>query len=112
MTKRPWMPLYTADYLKDTQHLSTEEHGAYLLLLIAYWNAGSLPDDDDALARIAKLSRQRWARTRPQIAPFFESGWRHKRVEAELELVSKRQKVGRLAALKRWPGRLRAVANE
>lgn len=83
-----WMPLWIGAYLADTQHLSRDEHGAYLLLLMAYWrNDGPLPDDDKRLSAIAKASHKEWKELRPTIAEFFvvsDGRWTQKRVEAEL----------------------------
>jgi uncharacterized protein YdaU (DUF1376 family) len=59
---RPWMPLYIADYRKDTAHLSAAEHGAYLLLIMHYWSTGSLPVEDAPLARIAAMTAAMQAR--------------------------------------------------
>jgi uncharacterized protein YdaU (DUF1376 family) len=81
---RPWMPLYVADYLGDTEHLSTLQHGAYCLLLFSYWRRGSLPDDDRQLANITKLSLDDWLIQRPILQAFFFDGWKHKRVDNEL----------------------------
>jgi len=82
--KRPWMPLYVGDYLGDTGHLTTAQHGAYLLLMMHYWRKGELPDDDRQLAKITKLSAKSWRAFRPVMQQFFHSGWKHKRIDTEL----------------------------
>jgi uncharacterized protein YdaU (DUF1376 family) len=84
MTAHPWMPLYIKDYLADTRRLRAAEHGAYLLLIMEYWQTRSLPDDDRQLARIACMSDREWKAARPNIEPLFLPTWRHKRVDEEL----------------------------
>jgi uncharacterized protein YdaU (DUF1376 family) len=68
------MPLWTDAYLGDTTHLTTIEHGAYLLLLMTAWRSkdGRLPDDDRLLARYTGLTTGQWARIRPVLIPFFD----------------------------------------
>jgi uncharacterized protein YdaU (DUF1376 family) len=82
---RPWMPLYVGDYLGDTGHLTTTQHGAYLLLMMHYWRNGELPGDDRQLSKIAKLPLRTWCEYRPTLQDFFHQGWKHKRIDAELE---------------------------
>jgi uncharacterized protein YdaU (DUF1376 family) len=81
---RPWMPLYVGDYLGDTGHLTTAQHGAYLLLMMHYWRKGELPDDDRQLSKITKLPLRTWCEYRPTLQDFFHEGWKHKRIDAEL----------------------------
>ena len=83
--KRPWMPLYVGDYLGDTGHLTTAQHGAYLLLMMHYWRKGELPDDDVQLSKITKLPLRTWCDYRPVLQNFFHDGWKHKRIDMELE---------------------------
>jgi uncharacterized protein YdaU (DUF1376 family) len=78
-----WMPLYIGDYLSDTMHLTCEQSGAYLHLIMHYWRAGSLPDNDTALAQIARLPLKSWKAHKAVIAAFFGDGWTHKRIDAE-----------------------------
>ena len=82
------MRFFPADYLADTRRLTTEQQGAYLLLLMDSWSSGALPDDDTVLARVAGLDAESWTRTRPAIARYFEitnGKWVHTRIEQERE---------------------------
>ena len=105
-----WMPIYWGDYLKDTGRLTTEGHGAYLLLIADYWTSGAaLPDDDRQLSAIARLPLARWRRHRRVLEHFFEVEdglWRHQRIEHELELatllVTERSAAGKAGARARW----------
>ena len=83
--KLHWMPLDVPDYLADTRHLGALEHGIYMLLIMHYWQTGSLPDDEKQLARIACATPTEFRGARPIIEKFFLPGWKHKRVEFELE---------------------------
>lgn len=94
-----WMPLYIGDYLADTMHLEGPEHGAYLLLIMAYWrNWGPLPDDNKKLAAIARTPLKVWMGMRDTIAEFFEvvdGVWRHWRVEEEMAAAIERVEIGK-----------------
>ncbi|WP_435170787.1 YdaU family protein [Falsirhodobacter sp. 1013] len=66
------MQLYPGDYLADTLHLTTEQHGAYCLLLMTMWRSGaSLPNDPAKLARITRVSPKRWPSVWAEIQSFF-----------------------------------------
>lgn len=88
MSERPFMQLYVSDYLGDTRHLSCEQHGAYLLMLMTMWNAGgSLPNDDVKLSRIVCLSVKKWRSIKDDILSFFdvsEASISHNRLTNEL----------------------------
>ena len=66
------MQFYVGDYIKKTMHLSTEENGAYLLLLFAMWQGDAcLPNDPTKLARIARVSPKRWPKVWANIGSYF-----------------------------------------
>lgn len=89
-----WMPIWIGSYMADTMDLTTQQHGAYLLLLLNYWRKRcALPDNDETLRSITKMERAEWKRHRPVLAAFFRVGggvWLHKRVEAEMIKADKR----------------------
>jgi uncharacterized protein YdaU (DUF1376 family) len=99
MAALPYIQLYVADYLADTAHLTTEEHGAYLLLIFNYWQRGKpLPNDDDRLARVCRMDVDRFRKIRPMLAEFFdetETEWTQKRIETDLKKVRKTAKIKR-----------------
>lgn len=104
-----WMPLFIGDYLRDTNRLTTEQHGAYLLLIMDYWTNGAPPDEDDVLASITRLSTAAWKKSRPAISRLFrisDGAWHHKRIEEELKNAAENSKKNteraKKAAAKRW----------
>lgn len=88
------MQLYVADYLGDTRHLTTEQHGAYLLLLMTMWRSdGRLPNDARKLARITGCTASRWAKISDDVLAFFEvdgDDLTNKRLMFELKKASEK----------------------
>lgn len=107
-----WMPLDIGDYLADTMHLTRDQHGGYVLLLMAYWrNGGPLDDDDELLAGIVKATAAEWRKLRAVLARFFrvEGGkWHQKRSDHEIEMAAKRREKASAAARARNPGSTQA----
>jgi uncharacterized protein YdaU (DUF1376 family) len=109
--KRPdlWLSFYVSDYYRDTNHLRTIEHGAYLLLIFNAWtNDGKLPSDPERLRSITRMNSKEWRASRNELMKFFyldEGFYRHKRIDAELDkakgIIAKRQGAGRASAAAR-----------
>jgi uncharacterized protein YdaU (DUF1376 family) len=105
-----WMPLYIADYLADTTRLNTEQHGAYLLLIMDYWRNGAPPDEDEVLANITRLTVQQWRKHKPTITRLFtlseDGNLHHKRIDVELEKAANNKSVksanGSKGAANKW----------
>lgn len=115
MSKLPSMPFYPADFFADTAHISGEAAAAYLVLLGHAWlRGGSLPSDDEALARLVRLSRQKWSSIRLEVLPFWKpftesTGVRvlrqsrlFKDYQSVVEKVAITSKNGKLGNEKRW----------
>lgn len=114
MTKKvdTWMPLLVDKYLGDTTHLTTEQHGAYLLLLMAMWKRdGVLPASDAQLSAIARMQPAKWKAAKPVLMEFFTptedgAGITQKRLSEELEranaMSARKAAAGAVGAQKRW----------
>lgn len=101
------IPLFPDSYHKDTTHLTTEEHGAYLLLLMAAWGQDdcTLPYDAKRLAALAKLPVARWNKIAPTVLEFWTiEGGRimQKRLRHEWEYVRAKSEKRKGAANARW----------
>lgn len=114
MTKKvdTWMPLLVDKYLGDTTHLNTEQHGAYLLLLMAMWKKdGTLSNRDEGLASITRMTPAKWKAAKPVLMEFFTAtddgaGITQKRLTEELirskAMADKKAEAGSKGAAKRW----------
>ena len=111
-----WMPLYIGDYLGDTAHLTTEQHGAYLLLLMHQWRRGFIPSDEVSLAQITRATINRWrTRIAPAVMVFFslrEGGLVQARLAVEIEKAKKNSEKSSQSAAARWNKNKQPQSNE
>ena len=96
--KGMWMPFDCHAYLDDTAHLTTLEHGAYMLLIMHYWTTGkAIPLSknlskisekfEKILQNISRVSAYQAAKISPTIIQFFaiEDGMlKHRRIDQEI----------------------------
>lgn len=104
-----FIPIYIGDYLKDTTFLTTEQHGAYILMLFACWQHGGIPNDDNVICRTTGLSLDAWSNAKAMLMRYFEddSGMLvNRRIEKELMKARKNKNSAveraKKAAQARW----------
>lgn len=95
---------YPADFANDihVEAMSTLQVGAYVLLLCKAWQGdppASLPDDDQILARFARVDAAVWGEIRAGVLAPFRLGTdgrlHSKRLRLEYDAVLKRMRVAR-----------------
>ena len=112
MSQAPSMPLFVDAFLADTMHLTAEETGAYICLLMSMWrHNGSVPNDDKDNARITRLGMKKWRAMKPRIMKFLvvENGrLTQKRLQKEWSYVESKSRKQSQNSRARWD----AVSNK
>jgi uncharacterized protein YdaU (DUF1376 family) len=111
----PYFPFYPNDFACDgvVEAMTTEEVGAYILLLCKAWReepVGSIPSTDGVLARWARLTPDRWEACKPAVLRAFtlraDSRLYQKRLEQEWQklrgFARKKSQAGKAGANARW----------
>ena len=102
------MPIYIGDYMKDTGHLSVEEHGFYFLALMHLWNNEGY-STKEKFRGCLKFSEKKMEKFWKKTEEFFQ--WREekffqKRLLFEIEKSAKnrqsKSKAGKMSAKARW----------
>ena len=109
MTDLTHIPLWTDAYLADTMHLSYEEHGLYLILLMTLWRSPDcqIPNDMTWIKRRMQLSDTQMVVVKNLVKEFLcECKARkylyQKRLKKEYEYVIKIKNIKRKNAKVRW----------
>lgn len=106
MARLPFLSIATDAVLADTTHMSTEEFGAYMRILLVMWRHGAkLPDVPHELARIAGVTPERWQEIAPSVRRPLKvkhGTLTQKRLTAAFRRALKISKVNKKKAKKRW----------
>lgn len=105
-----WYPFNPTEYRRKTYHLCAAADGIYRRLIDEYMLARApLPDDDAALAAIARISMAEWLRHKDVLRAFFkpkDGKLINTRCEKELDAqrirFALRSAAGKEAATIRW----------
>lgn len=114
----PAFQFYGADFVSDTLDLTTEQKGAYLLLLIHQWQRGFVPQSPEARAQIAGVPAARMGAIWAALGDRFrasENGFQNRRLERVREDArlyhEGRSTSARVAAETRWAQKSDASRN-
>lgn len=103
---KPRLNIHLGDYMRETQQFTTEQHGAYFLLLAECWTCGGrLPNDPARLARIARLTPYKWKKIGDEIQKLFEvtaEFWTHIGIKKSLDFSADKSEKAAASAEKRW----------
>tara|TARA_A100000172_G_scaffold80712_1_gene71058 strand:- start:722 stop:1459 length:738 start_codon:yes stop_codon:yes gene_type:complete len=108
MAKFPHLPLWTDAYMADTLHLTHEEHGLYLMLLMTIWRSPDckIPNDFEWVKRRLRATDDQMENlVRNLLDEFFTTTGNHitqKRLKEEYEYVKKKSKKNSVSAKSRW----------
>jgi uncharacterized protein YdaU (DUF1376 family) len=83
MANNPIFPFYVNDFEGGTRHMTDEEVGCYLRLLLAQFNRGGfLPPDENFLSRFCTSFKESWPIVKEKFLK-TENGLQNKRLEHE-----------------------------
>jgi uncharacterized protein YdaU (DUF1376 family) len=110
-----WMAFYPSDYRIDTLDLTTEQHGAYLMLLMLSWlRHDGIPNDMAYLKKALRgfcsdMHGNRFNRLIPTLLHRFfvldaDGHWRQPRLEIERKKSRKISEYAKEKSRKRWSG--------
>jgi len=100
-----WMPLRLVIWRKGTAFFSPAERGAYMDLILAYWELGPLPNDDAILQQLARVTDSKtWKQVRGKVLGKFieiDGALTHERIDEErtvaLQKFQRKSDAGRVA---------------
>lgn len=109
-----YLSLYADTLLGELAALSLEAGGAYIRLLLVYWQRqGALPDDDRQLSQLSGAG-SRWRRIRSDLERLFTIGegeWRNDYVDDQISFFAAKSAEQRRKVGARW-AKARAAKDE